>query len=60
MPDPPDGAASTATITPATDAAPQRSTLTAVIRSPKNMTDTGRATTGARAAMINAVAMLTD
>ena len=57
-PDPLDGATSTATITPTTDAAAQ-STLTALGRSPKNITDTGSATTGPSAAMINAVAMLT-
>ena len=54
-----DGATRTATMTPITDAAAQI-TFTGVSRSPKCITDTGKATTGARAAMINATAMLTD
>ena len=46
-------------MTPITDAAAQI-TFTGVSRSPKCITETGRATTGARAAMISATAMLTD
>ena len=51
-----DGATSTATTTPATDAA-AHTTLTIVGRSPNSITDTGNATTGAKAEMINAVAI---
>src|SRR3954449_5963874 len=59
LPEPVAGVASTATTTPMTDAAAQ-ATLTPVRCSPKNRTETGRATTGASAAMINAVAIVTD
>ena len=46
-------------MTPATDTAAQIS-FTGVSRSPNRRTETGSATTGANAAMIRAVAMLTD
>jgi hypothetical protein len=59
VPDPVDGATSTATTTPMTDTA-AHTTFTAVSRSEKYLTETGRATTGASAAMIRAVAIVTD
>src|SRR3954462_11595524 len=59
LPEPVAGVASTATTTPMTDAAAQ-APLTPVRCSPKNRTETATATTAASAAIMSAVAIVTD